>query len=152
LKKEPNAAELASDKRNLQVYAYSYLNIPQIWAETKTRGMHMKQRFPFSYEQIEHEIGEAVKKYSVQTDTVYTDDLVDIRDKGERMEYSELRTKMMTLGAKLMQDESKAKAMEAIIIRDFNVESSTEVKFQELSEADYDRMLIFYNDMLELSI
>ena len=112
----------------------------------------MKQRFPFSYEQIEHEIGEAVKKYSVQTDTVYTDDLVDIRDKGERMEYSELRTKMMTLGAKLMQDESKAKAMEAIIIRDFNVESSTEVKFQELSEADYDRMLIFYNDMLELSI
>lgn len=151
LKGEPNAAELVADKRNLQVYAYSYLNTPHIWAETKTRGMHMKQRFPFSYDQIEKEIGEAVKKYSNQTNTNYTDDLVDIRKTSERMPYIELKNKMMALGGQLMQDEAKQKALEAIIVRDFNVESASEVKFQNLSENDYDRVLIFYNDMLELS-
>jgi len=152
LKKEPNAAELIADKRNLQVYAYSYLDTPGIWAETKTRGMHMKQRFPFSYEQIEYEIGEAVRKYADQTDTEFAIEKNDLRKAPERLAFEELRTKMMALGAELMQDPLKQKALEAIIIRDFNVESPTEVKFHELTELDYDRMNIFYTDMLELNI
>lgn len=150
LKREENAAELMSDKRNLQVYAYSYLNTPGIWAETKTRGMHMKQRFPFGYAQLEKEIGEAVMKFADQTGTEYSEEVADIRQAPERLGFEELKIQMMALGGELMKDESKQSALEAVIKRDFNVENASEVNFGAISEVDYDRVLIFYNDMLEL--
>ena len=112
----------------------------------------MKQRFPFSYEQIETEIGDAVKKYATQTDTEFTEEKSNLRKAPDRLLFEELKTNMMAIGAKLMQDPLKQKALEAVIVRDFNVENASEVKFHELTEIDYDRMTIFYNDMLELDI
>lgn len=144
LKGKPNADELAADANNLMVYAYSYLNTPQVWAEAKSRIKGLAPRMEFTYESVSKEIKRAMKS---STDTS-VDKVNNIRTAPEKEPFDLVHKQMLEYGTSLSQNPVFADRISTLITGIFGDNCPD---LSTLTETHYEAVVEMRDAMLEMS-
>lgn len=152
LRNLPNLEELASDPKNIEVYAYSYLNNENYIAETKSRARNFPACVHFSYAEIEEALTKAVESFAEDTGTTFTELGDNIRKAPDKMPFAELKDKVVGLAHRITETAPKfTDTLISIMDKTFNLEDGQFFSLPEVTENKYDQLELFYNELVKMS-